>query len=1099
MNFKKNIILIISLVLIFAILLSAVSANTNTSNVQITNEKDISIINEDNNGVKTINQNNNDSELSFNDKEIMSNEHIFDGETFSQLQEEINNASSGDSIKLNKNIIQNGLSQIYINKTLTIDGNGHTINADGKSRIFSINADNVVLNNISFINGNSLNDNSKWTYDRIHILENCGGAIFWNGVNGTIKNCNFINNTVNCTNITGITHGGAIFLNNTKNAFLFNCTFKDNIAAHEVSQGGAIYAIGCENSNILNSTFINNTAGVDGGAIEITIYSNNFTIKNSKFNSNRGFGEVQGWGGAIDIDCRDCLIYNCTFENNEIGYNTFKDWKTNGAGGGAIYIGARKAIIDKCIFLNNSAFNCGGAINSQGSDATIKNCFFKNNFLRTDGPHGGGNGGYAINLGGYSDKGTVLNCTFTDNYGVIGGAIRSCSNQPCTIKNCNFTNNTEYEVYLEKSVYFENNTVSNLIWGASKILSKFNIIVLNNSTVYAIKNTPANITAIVVDDYNKIISVDNLYFTLPNGTKLTAKYDSNKKIYWANYTFTTIEDYLITANLTSTSSNIEIFDGILAIREKSELNITTTPIIYGEIATFTINITKEARGEIILSIGDNKYTIILNDTVNGLFDYNVSGLNPNNYLVKANYQGDSTYAPITVNTTLIVYKKPTSADDINITNSGNFTVGNATLIVNVPKNLTGNITVTINGKNYTAPIINGTARVNLNNVTGGVHNAKVTYSGNEINSPVDKNITITINKIDLDLQVNIVKGNDTTPTVIDITVPNDFDGIVTVKINDNVQTVPITTGKGSVSFNLGYNNYTAYINAVNSTKYNDYNITKDISIIDSRIPLNPETLINITNGSEIDLNLPKDANGTVYVYIDSIIYKNITVINGTSDHISLTNMTPGDHVIVIQYSGDNKYQPANKTFNVTVSNPVITLKSENLTVLYSGELLYNVQVLSDGKNITDGTNITITYNNNVFTVKTLNGYATILLQSELKPGIYKVTANYTNITIDNSIEIKNIINAKKLKKLKKSKKVNKVKVSLAKVNGKYLKGKKLTLKLKGKKVATAKTNKKGVATFKVKKKKLKKFKKGKKVKATVSFGNDVVTKKVKIV
>ena len=62
-----------------------------------------------------------------------------------------------------------------------------------------------------------------------------------------------------------------------------------------------------------------------------------------------------------------------------------------------------------------------------------------------------------------------------------------------------------------------------------------------------------------------------------------------------------------------------------------------------------------------------------------------------------------------------------------------------------------------------------------------------------------------------------------------------------------------------------------------------------------------------------------------------------------------------------------------------------------------------------------------------------------------------------------------------------------------------LKVKKLTLKIKGKKVATAKTNKKGSVTFKVKKKKLKKFKKGKKVKATVSFGNDVVTKKVKIV
>ncbi len=67
-----------------------------------------------------------------------------------------------------------------------------------------------------------------------------------------------------------------------------------------------------------------------------------------------------------------------------------------------------------------------------------------------------------------------------------------------------------------------------------------------------------------------------------------------------------------------------------------------------------------------------------------------------------------------------------------------------------------------------------------------------------------------------------------------------------------------------------------------------------------------------------------------------------------------------------------------------------------------------------------------------------------------------------------------------------------------KVNGKYLKAKKLKIKF-NKKTYKVKTNKKGVATWKVKKSMLKKLKVGKKYKYTVTYGKDVVTKKLTII
>ena len=69
---------------------------------------------------------------------------------------------------------------------------------------------------------------------------------------------------------------------------------------------------------------------------------------------------------------------------------------------------------------------------------------------------------------------------------------------------------------------------------------------------------------------------------------------------------------------------------------------------------------------------------------------------------------------------------------------------------------------------------------------------------------------------------------------------------------------------------------------------------------------------------------------------------------------------------------------------------------------------------------------------------------------------------------------------------------------MKKVNGKCLKGKTLKIKF-NKKTYKVKTNKKGVATWKVKKSMLKKLKVGKKYKYTVTYGKDVVTKKLTII
>ena len=73
-----------------------------------------------------------------------------------------------------------------------------------------------------------------------------GGALSWTGENGTLTECNFINNRANAGS------GGAVYWGGV-NGNILKCIFTNNSAAY---YGGAIYWRDI-NGNLFSSTFIN--------------------------------------------------------------------------------------------------------------------------------------------------------------------------------------------------------------------------------------------------------------------------------------------------------------------------------------------------------------------------------------------------------------------------------------------------------------------------------------------------------------------------------------------------------------------------------------------------------------------------------------------------------------------------------------------------------------------------------------------------------------------------------------------------------------------------------------------------------------------------
>lgn len=271
--------------------------------------------------------------------DIIPNEEKFD---FGYLDKKIHETTDEEIIlkedicleKYEKDFYEGGIELDIDN--LVIDGNGHTIDASGDSRIFIITGENITLKNIIFENGHSHNN-----YD--NPINNHGGALRINSHNNlTIINCEFKNN--NSERNGGVISGGNINISESK--------FTENTAQND---GGVIYSYGGE-LIITESKFTENTAEMHGGAI----YNNdgNLTIVGSIFTRN-----TATYGGAIY--CSILIIKESIFASNKATWSC-----------GAVHGGP--GTITGTEFENNYAEMFNGAIPNPGG-LTITDSTFHNN------------------------------------------------------------------------------------------------------------------------------------------------------------------------------------------------------------------------------------------------------------------------------------------------------------------------------------------------------------------------------------------------------------------------------------------------------------------------------------------------------------------------------------------------------------------------------------------------------------------------------------------------------------------------------------------------------------------------------------------------
>lgn len=684
------------------------------------------------------------------------------------------------------------------------------------SRIFNVACDNVVLNGLTFINGNGS-------------LE-YGGAICWGGNNGLISNSVFENNYVDKLNYS---YGGAVSVSKDAKLTIDNSTFKNNIAygGGAIDSEGKLNVVNCyfekntavnrdggaiSNVGILkvsNSTFVNNFASRNGGAIKNI--NGNLKVSNSVFIANRADGVYKDcYGGAIyQWDCADMEIYNSSFVDNYAARGAGAIFSHSGYMGGSASVFAYG-----CEFINNSDVN--NAITLIATSCNVSNSVFINdtvysNFTKVyfdNNWWGSNNPNWAS---------TLVNILVPKSFAVLNFTAN-----PETVKvNEKITLNADL-VWNKTAVHadvplraiklnatggvLENNN------GTLDFTTTFKSSVENDYTVYAYVDNEIQKVNVNVKNITSILTVPDVEMYYHDGTKLIIKLTDKTGKALANKNVTVTINGVTMNRVTDekgiVAMSINLVSNIYNVTTcYMEDNITVNSILNVKSTISSSDIVKIFRNETQYSAKfvDAKGNLLTNANVtfniNGVFytkttnDKGIAGLNirlyPGNYIITAinPVNGEQIGNKVIVkpniadNKELVKYFRNASQYSVKLLNNdGSVAVEGEKVVFN------------INGVFYTkATNASGIATLNIN-LNSGKYIVTAIYK----ECMVSNNITVLPTVIAKD--GNMTQGNSFVATVVDGCGNPLANQNVTFNIN-GVFYNKVSNDKGKASLNIRLN------------------------------------------------------------------------------------------------------------------------------------------------------------------------------------------------------------------------------------------------------------------------------------------------------
>ena len=424
-----------------------------------------------------------------------------------------------------------------------------------------------------------------------------------------------------------------------------------------------------------------------------------------------------------------------------------------------------------------------------------------------------------------------------------------------------------------------------------------------------------------------------------------------------------------------------------------DMDVTVEDIVFGEDLTIDVSLPADATGEVVITVNGEDYTAAIE---NGVASVTVSGLEAGDYTVSVKYAGDDNYNAAEVTKGVNVAKaQPVLGVVIADVDYGNGFVIEATLTGVNSAPLSGNVLVTVNGKEYAVKVADGKGIATGDKLAAGTYGFAAVWAGDDNYNIVTENGDFKVNKIDSSVVVNVNNIKVGEELTITVNVPSDATGDVTVSVDGKEYNVAIENGKAVKTISgLKADDYTVTVKYAGDNNYNEATADAEFSvskISDYNMDISVPEIKEGVN-STISIDLPKDATGTVTVEIDGKKYT-ANVIDGTANVI-VSGLSAGDYNITTVYSGDAKYDSMTKKGNITViPNVNVNLDVSDVEMFYhDGTRLIAKLTDFQGKPIV---NATIYFSiNGVTYAKTTDANGTASMGLNLDSNVYPVTVTY---------------------------------------------------------------------------------------------------------
>ncbi|WP_298521340.1 Ig-like domain repeat protein [uncultured Methanobrevibacter sp.] len=500
--------------------------------------------------------------------------------------------------------------------------------------------------------------------------------------------------------------------------------------------------------------------------------------------------------------------------------------------------------------------------------------------------------------------------------------------------------------------YSANYTVENFTVAGGKVESEIIVVDHGNGTVVVVigDNATGNVTIKVGDkEFNA---------TVVNGTAVVNVDNVTPGIHEVEVI------YSGDGNHTNATANANI----TAPRYDSQMNVTVGEAKEGEPIVITVEVPVGATGEVIVNVGGENHTGTI-DPVTGKAIVTVDNVSAGNHTIAVEYAGDGNYSANYTISNMVVEKAKVESDLTVVDH------GNGTVVVVIGDNATGNVTIKVGDNEFNATVVNGTAVVNVDNVTPGIHEVEVIYSGDGNHTNATANANITAPRYDSQMNVTVGEAKEGEPIVITVEVPVGATGEVIVNVGgeNHTGTIDQVTGKAIVTVdNVSPGNHTIAVEYAGDGNYSANYTISNITVEKAK-EISEITVVDHGNGTVV-IVVGDNATGNITVKVGDKEY-NATVINGTAV-ITLDNVTPGDHEIEIVYSGDGKHSNATANSTINVSN-VKTSTQVEVSNINVGEKAI-VKVTVDPKATGE---ITIEIDGVKYTKEVRNGAATFEVEN----------------------------------------------------------------------------------------------------------------------